>query len=146
MALPEPEPGLVISYSYLWHQESLQGRMEGSKDRPAAIIICRQKHQGDTEVLVAPITHSEPGNPNEGIEIPDATRKRLGLSDEGRSWVILTEMNRFVWPGPDIRPIHIGEEVQYDYGMLPPKLFEQLKERLISLNNHHRVSAVKRTD
>jgi hypothetical protein len=31
-----------------------------------------------------------------------ATNQRLGLDAE-RSWVMLTEANRFVWPGPDLR-------------------------------------------
>ena len=26
MTLPKPEPGLVIRYSYLWHDEFLEGR------------------------------------------------------------------------------------------------------------------------
>jgi len=35
MALPDPQPGLVISYSYLWHHEHRAGREEGLKSRPA---------------------------------------------------------------------------------------------------------------
>jgi hypothetical protein len=35
ITLPKPEPGLVIRYSYLWHDEHRQGREEGVKDRPA---------------------------------------------------------------------------------------------------------------
>ena len=37
-ALPEPVPGLVIRYSYLWYTEHRTGREEGQKDRPCAII------------------------------------------------------------------------------------------------------------
>ena len=32
--IPEPEAGLVISYSYLWKQEEELGQTEGRKDRP----------------------------------------------------------------------------------------------------------------
>jgi len=39
MALPEPECGLVISYSYLWKHESGSGQTEGLKDRPCAIVL-----------------------------------------------------------------------------------------------------------
>jgi len=39
MPLPEPEPGLVISYSYLWHYERAAGVEEGRKDRPCVILV-----------------------------------------------------------------------------------------------------------
>ncbi len=38
MPLPEPRPGLVISYSYLWRDQNEAGETEGRKDRPCAII------------------------------------------------------------------------------------------------------------
>jgi hypothetical protein len=31
MPIPNPEPGLVISYAYLWHHEHQAGREEGQK-------------------------------------------------------------------------------------------------------------------
>jgi hypothetical protein len=37
--LPRPEPGLVLSYSYLWHTEHEEGREEGVKDRPCVIVV-----------------------------------------------------------------------------------------------------------
>ena len=36
---PEPQPGLVISYAYLWSEEAEQGRIESRKDRPCAIVV-----------------------------------------------------------------------------------------------------------
>ena len=36
---PEPEVGLVISYSYLWKEEEEQGLGEGRKDRPCGIVL-----------------------------------------------------------------------------------------------------------
>jgi hypothetical protein len=32
MPFPNPEPGLVISYAYLWHHEHQVGREEGQKE------------------------------------------------------------------------------------------------------------------
>lgn len=43
---------------------------------------------------------------------------RLGLDDE-RSWVVLTEANRFVWPGPDLRPLRFGDAASIAYGPYP---------------------------
>jgi len=145
MALPIPEPGLVIGYSYLWHHESLQGRVEGTKDRPCAIIVAHKTVQGGTEILAVPVTHSEPDNPAEGIEIPESTRHRLGLNDEGRSWVILSELNRFIWPGPDLRQVQSDPDIRYDYGLLPPNFFEQLKQKLLALHRQQSVVTVERT-
>ncbi|MDZ7644939.1 MAG: hypothetical protein U5K76_12420 [Woeseiaceae bacterium] len=39
MAYPEPEVGLVISYSYLWSDEAAAGHVEGRKSRPCAIVM-----------------------------------------------------------------------------------------------------------
>jgi hypothetical protein len=35
---PEPQPGLIISYAYLWHHEHRAGREEGLKDRPPRLF------------------------------------------------------------------------------------------------------------
>ena len=37
MPLPEPKPGLVIRYDYLWADDAAAGRDAG-KDRPACLI------------------------------------------------------------------------------------------------------------
>jgi hypothetical protein len=38
------------------------------------------------------------------VEVPLRVARHLGL-DEERSWIVTTELNVFVWPGPDLRPI-----------------------------------------
>ena len=61
MPLPQPVAGLIIRYSYLWYREHLEGRDEGQKDRPCAIVAAvRVDENGDTRALVLPITHSPP--------------------------------------------------------------------------------------
>jgi hypothetical protein len=69
--LPRPVPGLIIRYSYLWHREHLEGRDEGQKDRPCAIIAAvREDENGDTRVLVLPVTHNAPEHAGLAVEIP----------------------------------------------------------------------------
>ena len=97
-----PAVGDVIRYAYLWSHESGAGREEGTKDRPAAIVALLRGDDGRDEVVVFPITSSPPTDAAGGVEIPAATRDRLGLQD-GPCWVIVTEVNIFVWPGPDLR-------------------------------------------
>ena len=110
MALPKPVAGLIIRYSYLWYREHLEGRDEGQKDRPCAIVAAlRLDENGDTRVLVLPITHTPPDHPALAVEIPFKVKNRLQL-DDARSWVVLSEWNEFVWPGPDLRRLRGATE------------------------------------
>ena len=43
MAIPTPEPGLVISYAYLWDHEAQRGQEEGRKDRPCVIALAFER-------------------------------------------------------------------------------------------------------
>ena len=74
MALPTPEPGLVIRCSYLWHSESIKGRLEGIKDRPCAIVITTRDTHNKSLVSVVPITHTKPFKLAEAIEIPQSNQ------------------------------------------------------------------------
>ena len=125
MPLPAPEPGLVISYAYLWHHEHRAGREEGVKDR-LCVVILRTERSGDgrTIVTLVPVTHTPPADPSLAIELPPRVKQALGLDDQ-RSWIVLTEGNRFVWPGFDVRP-RPGSHDAFAYGFLPPKLFERV--------------------
>jgi hypothetical protein len=102
LPFPKPLPAQVIRYSYLWHAEDSRGQEEGVKDRPCAIVMMTENEAGAPAVTVLPITHTPPSDRADAIEIPYVTKRRLGLDDE-RSWVVLTEANRFTWPGPDLR-------------------------------------------
>ena len=119
MSFPEPYVGLVIRYSYLWKREFDAGREEGTKDRPCAIVMAVIDEDGDKEVLVLPITHSAPTELADAIEIPAATKSRLGLDGE-RSWIVITEANESPAalhaqvPGFPFRKVHTGHWVQLD--------------------------------
>lgn len=64
MPIPTPEPGLVISYAYLWHHEHEAGREEGRKDRPSVMVLAVERPANDTSVVVVlPITHTPPADP-----------------------------------------------------------------------------------
>ncbi len=145
MALPEPVPGLVIRYSYLWLEDHYAGREEGTKDRPCAIILVTQDDEGEKLVTVLPVTHSPPNDPRLALEIPAATKARLRL-DSARSWVVLTEANRFLWPGPDLRPAITGDVSSAAYGLLPRVFFLRLRERFVAVLKAGRAKAVPRTD
>lgn len=130
MRIPVPEPGLVISYTYLWYNEHHQGFEEGRKIRPC-IILAVEDESGSTFVTVAPITHSEPKDEGKGVPLPPRVKQHLGL-DDLPSWVIVSEANRFIWPGYDLRPIP-PNSVRCDYGFVPPKLFVAIKTAVLDL-------------
>ena len=134
----------MIRYSYLWAEEYGGGREEGSKDRPCAVILVTGG-VGDRVVTVLPITHAQPSIPALAVEIPAPTKQRLGL-DEDRSWVLLSEANRFIWPGPDLRPANPGELTSIGYGQLPFALFEQIRQKFIAAIRARRARLVPRTE
>jgi hypothetical protein len=143
---PEPKPGLVISYSYLWSEEAERGQVEGRKDRPCAIVLALADSDSEpgkcTEVAVVPITHSPPHDLGAAIEIPGRVKQHLGL-DADRSWVVLGEFNVFKWPGFDIRPIRRGND-RIDYGFLPPRFFDTLVQKFTELEEGGQVRSTAR--
>jgi len=95
---PKPEPGMVLSYSYLWNREHIKGGTEGRKDRPSVVVLVINRTPGD----VAYVLPTSTSNPKDGgrwtIEIPRSIKSRLKL-DERRSWINVTEFNIFAWTG-----------------------------------------------
>lgn len=140
MQIPEPEAGLVISYSYLWRHEAEKGLEEGRKDRPCAVILATRGNR----VYVAPITHSPPTG-SEAIEIPMSIKKQIGLDDE-RSWLVTSEVNEFQWPGLDLRPISRQQPSRSVYGKLPPNFTNQVKQEIQKHARAHSLKRVNRDD
>jgi hypothetical protein len=134
--------GHVFRYSYLWHWQHLAGREDGDKDRPVLVLaLVETLDDGAAVIRVLPITHAPPKDESDAIEIPALVKHRLGL-DEERSWIILTESNRFAWPGPDLR----AADTETGYlGPLPPALFQQVKRRFVDLARSGRHKAVARS-
>jgi mRNA-degrading endonuclease toxin of MazEF toxin-antitoxin module len=129
MALPDPRPGLVISYAYLWHRERQAGREEGIKDRPCVVVLSIEAALDGTKLVrVAPITHTEPTNPQHAVELPPKVKQHLGLDDR-RSWIIADEINEFAWPGFDLRPVAPGAGY-FAYGFIPPRLLVDVVETM----------------
>ena len=151
MQLPEvPAVGLVVSYAYLWADEAEAGRAEGRKDRPAAIILARKDLGPSDVVYVVPITHAPPrtGEEHKKVFIPEPVRRHLRLYGDA-SWIDVTELNAFVWPGPDLRPIPNRSRTSHEnvpcfYGFLPASLFATVKRQLEHNWRRARVRAVKR--
>jgi hypothetical protein len=129
VSLPAPRPGLVIRFAFLWSHEAEAGQAEASKDRPCAVVVATRKAADKgVRVIVAPITHEPPDHSTRAFELPPDVARTLGL-DADRHWVRVDELNRFSWPGFDLRPI--PGRGGFVYGMLPRALFERLRARIV---------------
>jgi hypothetical protein len=145
MTFPVPLPSLVIRYSYLWYSEFTSGSEEGIKDRPCAIVAAIKTDGDMQKVLVLPVTHRAPDYPEDAIEIPQETKKRLGLDSE-RSWIVITEWNEFSWPGPDLRmAVSASGEKTVAYGYLPAKLFSKVRTAFLTMVQKKSALKVTRT-
>ena len=103
-------------------------------------MLTVRRADGKTLVHVAPVTHRAPDDPARALELPRATKQRLGLGDD-RSWVILDHANEFQWPGPDVRPVPGALPATIYYGPLPPALFARLRQQLLGMFKAGRVRA-----
>jgi mRNA-degrading endonuclease toxin of MazEF toxin-antitoxin module len=147
MPLPKPEPGLVLSYGYLWKWQDEMGGDTGEKNRPCVIVLAVENNDGDTVIVVVPVTRQQPrsdrGPGRASVEIPVKVQAHLGL-DGGRSWIIVDEVNKFVWPGPDLAQIP-SQPGKFHYGFIPPKLYKKIIARCTSIAKAHRLGTVTRT-
>jgi hypothetical protein len=111
--LPEPKPGFVVRYDYLWTHEAAAGRDQG-KDRPACLVAASDSQTRPRFVVLLPITHTPPDGDTIGIEIPAKVKQAIGL-DDARSWVIVSEHNIDEWPNAGLSPVP-GKPGMFGYG------------------------------
>ena len=137
MAIPKPRVGMVIRHSFLFSNGE-------EKERPAVVIVAVDPaNTGDPlQVAVMPITHSPPLDVATAIEIPPRLKNHLKLDDD-RSWVVIDEINEFMWPGYDIRQIP-GSEGSWEYGQMPPGFIKQIAERVEQLEKGNRMHITSR--
>lgn len=141
MTIPEPKPGLVVRYDYLWTRESAQGREQG-KDRPACLVAASDSAVRPRYVVLLPITHTPPSGETVGIEIPAAVKQAIGL-DDAPSWVVVSEHNVDEWPNGGLSPVP-GTTGAFAYGFLPPGLFARIKAGFLDLARQKKTGAVRR--
>lgn len=145
MSWPTPRVGHIIRYAYLWRNEADAGLEEGLKDRPAVIVIAQHREGDEIRVVVAPVTHTQPDDLSVAIEVPPKTRNRLGL-DGDRQWIVLNDLNAFLWPGPDLRPAQGQGPESVIIGELPAALTTIINTRLQTRIKARRVAITTRTE
>ncbi len=90
------------------------------------------------------MTHRPPEDARLAVEIPARVKQRLRL-DGAQSWVVVSEWNEFIWPGPDLRRLPDGDESTVPYGMLPPSLFAIIRDRFLALAKAGSARRIRRT-
>ena len=116
-----PKPGHVLRYVYLFAEEAARGRDKGVKERFVVVggVLGRRYR-------VAAITTK--GEGREGtllLPAPVATAAGVTVG----SSIVVSEFNRFTWPGFDIRPL--SKDAGYIAGRLPPGFTNTLIDALI---------------
>jgi hypothetical protein len=137
-----PPFGLVIRYEYLWHRRA--GAADtADKDHPACVVATyRQQGRPEDFVVYLPISHAEPSGVEEGIELPDEVKRKIGL-DSARQWVLLSECNLDTWPF-DLRQIP-DQPGRFHYGHFPPSMFRIVRDAFVVRYKAKRVKQVIRT-
>ncbi len=106
------------------------------------VVLATAEKSGGIQVVVAPVTHSPLGTRGDAIEMPGLVKRDLGL-DRERSWIVVAEVNRFLWPGPDVRPLQGGSPF---YGAIPDWLFVQVRTEIGRLAACGEVRMIRRTE
>lgn len=118
-----PKSGHILRYVYLFKEEKARGREEGVKERFVAVVGFE-----DGQYRVAAIT-TKGERQSSAIALPSEVAKAAGLSPD--SLIVVSEFNRFTWPGYDIRPLM--KKPGYIAGRLPPgftdKIISEIKAR-----------------
>jgi hypothetical protein len=133
----------VLRYAFLWRREADRGQEEGAKDRPVVVVVLLAEGE---EVVVAPITTKPPHAGELAVALPARVRAHLGL-DAKQNWISLATLNRFVWPGPDLRAIPKRSPKTAIYGYIPQALLDDVR-RMVMTELAKRVPGlvVKRTE
>jgi hypothetical protein len=106
------------------------------------VVLATTDTGSGIRVTVAPITHSAPDGAAGAVEVPAVVKRDLGL-DRERSWIVVTEVNSFLWKGPDLRPLADGSPY---YGTIPGWLFLRMREAIGVHAGRGRVRITKRTE
>jgi hypothetical protein len=146
LTLGIPERGTVIRYAYLWADENRRGHEEGRKDRPAIILALSAKEvEGATNVLVLAVTHTPPAHPHDAVPFPRDAKRRIGL-DDAPGWIVTTEANAFIWPGPDVRQVPGRPSATVIYGRISGALLHQVARSYLLNRQKQRSRLVSRTE
>ena len=140
MPLPAPEPGLVVSYAYLWRWQIDRGDDAGDKARPVVVVLV----SGSTpDVMVVPVTTRPVAAGRDTIDVPTKVAAHQGLDTSRTSRIVTDEANMFHWPN-DLQPVPGQSPGVFHYGFIPPTLFRAIRDAVLRNQQHGNLASVKR--
>jgi hypothetical protein len=145
MLIPKPEEGLVIGYGFLWNHERSAG-IESGKDRPCLAISIVPQENSERNVILLPITHSEPQQRGTSIEIPKYVNVALGFGKDDRSWIRLNQANIIRWPPLDLAQATGKPDGTASYGKIPDAFLYTVKTAYEKMVAAKQVVRIERTD
>jgi hypothetical protein len=84
------------------------------------------------------MTH-RPSEASRSVAVPPKVKRHLGL-DADASWIVLDEVNEFIWPGVDLRPVSRAKPGVWTFGVLPSEIFEEIRIKLRAVVEQRRTS------
>jgi hypothetical protein len=148
-----PEPGQVIHYHYLWHNEHLAKLFEGQKFRPCVVFTALPLIQSQpdmaTLISVVPITHTKPDPSENHVELNQRAMVAAGIGAVNPyifkpCYALCDEYNRFAWPGSDMPFLNPPEATIH--GCLPNGAFTQILLKIQESVKSSKFSEVDRVD
>ena len=127
MPLPAPKLGLVVQYGFVWAGTGSRTPPDAGKDRPCLIVDLENVEEPGlhgrvvTRVTYLPISHVAPRAGEQPIAIPPRVALHLGLTAE-RSYLYTSYAAEDDWPF-DLTHVS-GSSDRFDYGFVPPRLFD----------------------
>ena len=109
------------------------------------LALSIKEADGTTEILALAVTHTPPADPTDAVAFPQDIKRRLGL-DDVPSWIVTTEANAFIWPGPDVRPVPGRTPRTVIYGKVPDGLLRQVARSYLANRERQRSRLVPRTE
>ncbi|HYF09035.1 MAG TPA: hypothetical protein VD970_15540 [Acetobacteraceae bacterium] len=129
MPLPRPELGLVVHYGFIWAGANRRDPPDAGKHRPCVVVDVEEITEPTlgsrqvTRVTYLPISHVAPRDGERALAIPPRVARHLGLTQE-RSFLYTSYAVEDDWPF-DLAP-RPGSDGRFDYGFIPPRLFEAI--------------------
>jgi hypothetical protein len=125
MPLPRPEIGLVVRYGFVWSGADRRPPPDAGKYRPCLIadLVEIEDTPGRTTLRITylPISHVEPRAGEHAFPIGGRVARHLGLTTD-RSYLYTSYACEDDWPF-DLAQVP-DRPGRFDYGMIPPALFE----------------------
>jgi hypothetical protein len=141
MPLPRPTLGLVVHYGFIWMGTGRRTPPDAGKDRPCVIVDLEQIQESSLpgrtllRVTYVPISHVAPRGEERAFLIPSRVAKHLGLITE-HSYVYTSYAVEDDWPF-DLAHLP-GSSERFDYGFLPPRLFQAVAAGFADYLRDHR--------